>query len=860
MLAFRHCLKLPLQLPLTLLIAMNVLLGSSTKLPLSAQEIAKKQGVEAAAGLPSVPPETVGLSPKGLAEITRYVQGEVEAGRIAGAVVMLARHGNLAYAEAIGSAQLPNADQAEGRPMRRDSLFRIASMTKAITSVAVMQLVEEELIALDDVLAKYIPELEQFAVLGEQTEVAGPTIHQLLTHTSGITYGWFGPEELDRAYRQERINQLFTPVQESLAERVPRLRKIPLVCKPGTAWNYGYSTDVLGRVVEVASGMPLDVYCRERIFRPLGMKDTFFKVPPDELSRTAALYTVDDNLNLQEVDSQLVTKSFLEFSANYCTDPSGLYWSGGSGLVATADDYMRLLLALAGGGKLGENRILRPETIKIMTQNRIGDLQVSLPGHGDGFGYGFGVVTDRGAEEDIVSVGSYSWGGIFNTYFWVDPQEELVGLLMTQLFPFDHLDLRQRFKQLAYDSLDDSGFSKIYWYQPGIESGNPVFNSRNLRVSSPGASVHPRYAERVEPRSSGTATILIEEDLRETRRAEIYCELWGGHPGTANKRLTINGRSSYGFPDVGSHDEQCTHQYAKFSARVDDLVNGYNRLQFACDQGTTFWGHYIVDNCALLVGAPRTDPRIETLVGSDFSVALQAQTLASTESIRLGLTGSASSLAAIDRVDYVARYYGYDENGANGYSDWHGMTKGREAYGHVGTSREAPFQLDWDTRMLPAQSQVKVRAQLHFREDPSWIYQTPPVGDLEIASREMRSVEIFTSPDLPKPFWSRAGRKKTCTIDLPLVPSSIEACQLHVVAWTGGSGGVTDYFTLNGQHFPIAEASSHQVLYSVMDVPVKLLKAGKNQFELHSTTEHHGIEILAPGPALVVRYTGSAKN
>ncbi len=331
-------------------------------------------------------------------------------------------------------------------------------------------------------------------------------------------------------------------------------------------------------------------------------------MPEDKLDRLAGLSTVNENKQLQSVTDTPIQAGFLRFSADYCSKP-GRFYSGGSGLVSTASDYVRFLHMLLRGGELDGARVLRRESVALMTKNHIGEMTIPFPGHGDGFGFGFGVVTDRGAETDEFSVGSFSWGGIFNTYFWVDPQEQLVGVLMTQLFPNDHLQVRDQFRSLAYAAIDDSGFEQLYHYQPGDEHANPHFNKRQLRVNAAEVSTHPEFAARSEPRSSGMARIRVDEDLRTVRRVDLDLEIWGGHPGTANKRVTINGRSTYYFPDVGTAEHNCTHQSPSFNLRPIDLVNGYNALQFACDTGDTFWGHYIVDRATLRIGLLKIQTR-----------------------------------------------------------------------------------------------------------------------------------------------------------------------------------------------------------------------------------------------------------
>ena len=535
-------------------------------------------------------PAEIGLSSDGLERLTHVLQRHVDDGKIAGTVAAIARHGRLGYLKAIG-------DRNDKDVMTTDTLFRIASMTKAITSVGVMSLVDDGTLSLDDPLSKYLPEFASPRVLrnieGDDLSTSAadrePTIHDLLTHRSGLTYGWFGPEKLDSVYRKHNIPDFFIPIDEPLEDRVRRIANVPLKFQPGTAWDYGVSTDVLGRVIEVASGLTLDQFFRERIFRPLGMSDTHFAVPKKKESRLAGLYTINENETLLAVSGNPVTAGFLKFSADYHHNENRFY-SGGGGLVSTTSDYLRFLQMLLNQGVLDGHRVLKRKTVSMMTSNQIGDMQVPFPGHGDGFGFGFGVVTDRGTATDESSAGSYSWGGVFNTYFWVDPQEQLIGVLMTQLFPYDHLDLRAAFKQLAYEAIDDSGFEQVHWYQQGAEYANPHFNGRQLRVNAPEASTHPEFASRSEPQSSGMARILIAEDLRKIRRVDLSTEIWGGHPGTTNKRVSVNGRSTHAIPEVGTADHNCTHQYPTFNLRPTDLVNGYNSLQFACDQGDTFWG------------------------------------------------------------------------------------------------------------------------------------------------------------------------------------------------------------------------------------------------------------------------------
>jgi CubicO group peptidase (beta-lactamase class C family) len=344
--------------------------------------------------------------------------------------------------------------------MLPNTLFRIASMTKPITSVAAMMLVEEGKLQLDDPVSKYIPEFADTRVLAKDGAAPMPaeravTIHDLLTHTSGISCRFLAPPELMKLYVKAGVVDGLSEAAGTTGDNAKRLGGVPLLHQPGAAWSYGLSTDVLGRVIEVASGQTLDAFFRERIFGPLKMVDTFFVVPAEKRSRLAGLYTPVAGKSVRRVGKGPVRLGALEYSATYPV-AEHTYYSGGSGLTSTAHDYARFLRMLLNGGELDGARLLKAETVAMMTANKIGSHKVPFTGHGDGFGYGFGVTTDRGVPDDPAAAGSYSWGGIFYTYFWVDPRHKLIGIMMTQLFPNDHLRLREEFKRLAYDEVQQS--------------------------------------------------------------------------------------------------------------------------------------------------------------------------------------------------------------------------------------------------------------------------------------------------------------------------------------------------------------------------------------------------------------------
>ncbi len=390
-------------------------------------------------------------------------------------------------------------------------------------------------------------------------------------------------------------------------------------------------------------------------------------------------------------------------------------------------------------------------------------------------------------------------------------------------------------------------FWRLWWYEPGLEHGNPGFNTR-FRVNSPEASLHPEFGSRSEARSSGMMQILMLEDPRLLDALELYCELWGGHPGTANKRVGVNGRSLYPIPDNGTAAGHCTHQYPVLALRRSDVVNGYNALQFACGQGTTFWGHFIVDNACLRAGLPSGHPDLKKLDLAGFRASVRLHPRRD-ESIEVRL--ETNQPERIARADFQGFYEGYDENGDGAALDWHGFTKSRRPEAWLGAAEAAPFSLIWDTAMTPGRT-VMIRARITFHDAPGVIYETAASEEIAMPGRETFRVQCVLPSELPAPFWSRAGGRRTARIDLPVAPAAMERVQLHVVVWDGGRGAVEHPFRLNGHPIEVCGAGRHDVLYTVRDVAPQLL-ARSNSVELLSDTDHHGIEILLPGPALMIR-------
>ena len=390
----------------------------------------------AAEELRTVTPEAVGLSSERLARIGAVMQAHIDAGRFPGAVALIARRGELAYLEHWGTTTPA-------------SIFRIYSMTKPVTSVAVMMLHEEGHFLLGEPISKFLPELAKPEVLievdmnsigrlDETRSIVEPadreiTIRDLLRHTSGYTYGIFGNSKVDQLYVQANLFNFDTPLPEFVRD----LGELPLKFQPGAVWNYSVSTDVLGRLVEVVSGTPLDTFFHERIFEPLRMVDTGFVVPADERERLAVLYQNGEPSTALGADFT-VPKAML---------------SGGAGLVSTVSDYLGFCRMLLNGGELEGTRLLSRKSVDAMASDQLGDADHGSLPEGYGFGLGFAVATDLGRMGKLGSVGEFAWSGIAGTSFFVDPEEDMIGILMIQ--NLNDLTTLSRFKALAYQAIID---------------------------------------------------------------------------------------------------------------------------------------------------------------------------------------------------------------------------------------------------------------------------------------------------------------------------------------------------------------------------------------------------------------------
>ena len=391
-------------------------------------------------------PAAAKFSEERLARIDKMLQQSIDSGWIAGAVGFIARDGNIIYDKSFGVN-----DPVAKTIMHRDDIFRIASQTKAITSVAVMMLFEEGKFLLDDPISKYIPEFANPVVLDKFNEKDTTfttikanreiTIRDLLTHTSGIDYAGIGSEHMNAIYAKSGIPTGFVSEKIVLGDKIRKLGKLPLVHQPGERFTYGLNVDVLGYLVEVLSGESLDQYFHKHIFEPLGMNDTYFYVPASKIKRLVNVSTEDKNHHLINASSDFVKYPAVE----------GTYYSGGAGLSSTIKDYAIFLQMMLNDGKYNGKTLLARHTVELMTSNQIGDLSLG----NNKFGLGFEITTANGQEKLGMSAGSFSWGGYFATNYWADPKEKLVGLIFMQQSPFRHGEIPEKFKALVYQSLSN---------------------------------------------------------------------------------------------------------------------------------------------------------------------------------------------------------------------------------------------------------------------------------------------------------------------------------------------------------------------------------------------------------------------
>ncbi|HJN43342.1 MAG: serine hydrolase [Acidobacteria bacterium] len=403
--------------------------------------------VLSAEDLPRAQPEAVGLSGPRLERLTEAMQAYVDDGRLAGAVILVARRGRVAYLRSFGQRDIESRS-----PMADDAIFRIASQTKAIVSTGVMLLQEEGKLLISDPVGRYLPQFArtQVAVARDGAgydvvDARGPiTIRQLLTHTSGVSYG-SGPAS-DRWESAGIQGWYFADREEPVGDTIARLAALPFDAHPGEQWIYGYNTDILGALIEAVSDQPLDEFIQTRILEPLGMEDTHFYLPLDKRDRLATVYSAtNDGLDRAPNPGHMVGQGA------YVDGPRTSF-SGGAGLLSTATDYARFLQMTLNGGELEGTRLLGRKTVELMTTNHLTDQPFRA---GQGFGLGFSIVEDVGARGLPGSKGEYGWGGAYHSTYWVDPTEELVVVYLTQLIPAGGLDDQGKIRALIYQAIED---------------------------------------------------------------------------------------------------------------------------------------------------------------------------------------------------------------------------------------------------------------------------------------------------------------------------------------------------------------------------------------------------------------------
>lgn len=403
---------------------------------------------------PEPNPANAGMSAERLTRIDKTIQEYIDKQWLNGAVAIVWHDGKLAYYKGIGYD-----DMAKKTPMQKEEIFRIASQTKAITSVAVMMLYEQGKILLDDAIGKYIPEFKTQVVLDKFNEAdttyttvpakRSISIRDLLTHTSGIGYAQIGDKTMNAIYAKAGVVGGIGVDKIVLGDKMKILGSLPLFHQPGEKFTYGLNTDLLGYLVERVSGKSLSDFFTTQIFEPLGMKDTYFYLPKEKYNRLASLYTEDSTEHAVKMAAHINING--DMNRDY-PNTAGTYYSGGGGLSSTAWDYALFMQMLLNGGELNGKRLLSRTTVRMMTTNQIGDLNL---GAGDKFGLGFELVTEKGSAHSPASVGTFSWGGMFSSSYWIDPKEKIVAQLFLNIYPNHHGDLHEKFRALVYQALNN---------------------------------------------------------------------------------------------------------------------------------------------------------------------------------------------------------------------------------------------------------------------------------------------------------------------------------------------------------------------------------------------------------------------
>lgn len=402
---------------------------------------------------------------------------------------------------------------------------------------------------------------------------------------------------------------------------------------------------------------------------------------------------------------------------------------------------------------------------------------------------------------------------------------------------------------LQVATAQESGFYRQYWAEPEDQ----VNNHKQFRVNDRDLSLHENYGHRREAKANGLALVRVPDDLFTVSRAELYMELWGGHPGTHNKRVSPNGKAIYEIPEVGTAAGNCTFHYPVMPLEIFHLVTGMNALQYSCEKPGPAWGHYFPHEIALRIWMKPEHTALNEAGLRDLTAQATVASRTLADETTLTLQISESKAGDIAAVHWYGRYLDFDDNGEGLENDWHGFTYARQPVNHIGTATEAPYDIAWNTRMIPTQGRpMAVRAEIEFTN--GIIYRTPVQDGLEFP-KDRPAVRLYSCTDLPVKFWSRANRKVTAELLLPEDLSGVVQAELRTKIWDGGAGTVEHPFHMNEKPYKIAtETAPHKPIYRNLPVDLSHLKPGRNTFTLLSETKHHGIEMALPGPCLVLRW------
>ncbi|MBN1479244.1 hypothetical protein JXA70_03115 [candidate division KSB1 bacterium] len=393
-------------------------------------------------------------------------------------------------------------------------------------------------------------------------------------------------------------------------------------------------------------------------------------------------------------------------------------------------------------------------------------------------------------------------------------------------------------------------FYRQYW----AEFDENISNHKDgrWRVNDPELALHEDFGKRGEALANGLVLLHAPESLFDLEYGELYLEMWGGHPHTVNKRVTVNGKAVYAIQDYGTSVGHCVYAYPTVKIEPSHLVNGLNALQFSCERGHGFWGHFIIDNVAL-----RCIFKQDSLIKrypewANFAARLSAPAIIENEQAEISLKVSQAFAAQIESVEFLGHYSGFDENGNGDDSDWHGYTFKRQWTHTIGRATAAPFQVEWNSEKIPDQPKpVQFKAIITFKNGLFFETETTSGSLLE---RDDESVQLFYCYQAPIPFWSRAENLNIGKMVIPLEPGKIISAQLHIKIWDGGEGDVAEPFKINGHAYPItSQKAIHDVVHTVLDIDPSHLKNGDNEISLLSDTHHHGIEVLRPGPCLILQ-------